>query len=209
MTLRARALTAGFALLAALALTAHGVAFTLSDAGHVWAVNAGWTLAGVVLVVTNAAAAFRAPRGPVRAGWIQWTAVSAVWLAGVVVGDFLAWGGDTSLPTAADYLAWLFALLAGCGRPCSILHAREQKSETVRTDDFRCSGSAQRCWNPFDASVWAQPPILAPRPMYPLWPPQSIYAPRVVACQEGVQHSDLSSISGSAPGFSLLALEIA
>ena len=111
MTLRARALTAGFALLAALALTAHGVAFTLSDAGHVWAVNAGWTVAGVVLVVTHAAAAFRAPRGPVRAGWIYWTAVSAVWLAGVVVGDFLAWGGATSLPTAADYLAWLFALL--------------------------------------------------------------------------------------------------
>jgi PAS domain S-box-containing protein len=111
MTLRARLLTAGCALLAALALTAHGVAFALSDAGQVWAVNAGWTLAGVVLVVTHAAAALRAPRGPVRAGWIYWTAVSAVWLAGVVVGDVLAWGGDTSLPTAADYLAWLFALL--------------------------------------------------------------------------------------------------
>ena len=123
MTLRARALTAGFALLAALALTAHGVAFTLSDAGHVWAVNAGWTLAGVVLVVTHAAAAFRAPRGPVRAGWIYWTAVSAVWLAGVVVGDFLAWGGDTSLPTAADYLAWLFALLVigGLARRFAVL----------------------------------------------------------------------------------------
>jgi PAS domain S-box-containing protein len=118
MTVRARMLTAGCALLAALALMAHVVAFALSDAAQVWAVNAGWTLAGVVLVVTHAAAALRAPRGRVRTGWIYWTAVSAVWLAGVVVGDVLAWGGDTSLPTAADYLAWLFALLVigGLGR---------------------------------------------------------------------------------------------
>jgi len=110
MTLRARLLTAGCGLLAALALTAHGVAFALSDSGQVWAVNAGWTLAGVVLVVTHAAAALRA-RGRARTGWIYWAAVSAVWLAGVVVSDVRAWGGDTSLPTVADYLAWLFALL--------------------------------------------------------------------------------------------------
>lgn len=118
MTLRARVLTAGCALLAALALIAHTVAFALSDGGQVWAANAGWTLAGVVLVVTHAAAALRAPRGRVRAEWIYWTAVSAVWLAGILVGDVLAWGGDTSLPTAADYLAWLFALLVigGLGR---------------------------------------------------------------------------------------------
>jgi len=118
MTLRARVLTAGCALLAALALIAHAVAFALSDGGQVWAANAGWTLAGVVLVVTHAAAALRAPRVRVRAEWIYWTAVSAVWLAGILVGDVLAWGGDTSLPTAADYLAWLFALLVigGLGR---------------------------------------------------------------------------------------------
>jgi PAS domain S-box-containing protein len=118
MTLRARVLTAGCALLAALALTAHGVAFALSDGGQVWAVNVGWTLAGVVLVVTHAAAALRAPRGGVRTGWIYWTAVSAVWLAGIIVGDVLAWGGDLSVPTAPDYLAWLFALLVigGLGR---------------------------------------------------------------------------------------------
>jgi PAS domain S-box-containing protein len=118
MTLRARVLTAGCALLAALALTAHGVAFALPDAGQVWAVNAGWTLAGVVLVVTHAAAALRAPRGRVRAGWIYWTGVSAVWLAGIIVGDILAWAGNLSVPTAPDYLAWLFALLVigGLGR---------------------------------------------------------------------------------------------
>ena len=118
MTLRARALTAGFALLAAFALTAHALAFLLSGAGHVWAVNTGWTLAGVVLVVTHAAAALRAPRGRARAEWIYWTAVSAVWLAGIVVGDILAWRGDMSVPTASDYLAWLFALLVigGLGR---------------------------------------------------------------------------------------------
>ena len=82
MTLRARVLTAACALLAALALMAHVIAFALSDAAQVWAVNAGWTLAGVVLVVTQAAAALRAPRGRVRTGWIYWTGVSAVWLAG-------------------------------------------------------------------------------------------------------------------------------
>jgi PAS domain S-box-containing protein len=118
MTLRTQVLTAACALLAALALTAHGVAFALSDAGQVWAVNAGWTLAGVVLVVTHAAAALRAPRGRVRTGWIYWTGVSAVWLAGSIVGDLLAWGGNLSVPTAPDYLAWLFALLVigGLGR---------------------------------------------------------------------------------------------
>ncbi|MGI8606155.1 MAG: sensor histidine kinase [Gaiellaceae bacterium] len=118
MTLRARVFAAGCALLAALALVAHAVAFALSGTGQVWAVHAGWTLAGVVLVVTHAAAALRARRGSARAEWSFWTAVSAVWLVGILVGDVLAWGGDTSVPTAADYLAWLFALLviAGLGR---------------------------------------------------------------------------------------------
>ena len=118
MTRRARILTAGFALLAGVALMAHAVAFALSDAAQVWAVNTGWTLAGVVLVMTHAAAALRAPRGRVRAEWIYWTAVSAVWLASVIAGDVLAWGGNMSVPTAADYLAWLFALLVigGLGR---------------------------------------------------------------------------------------------
>jgi PAS domain S-box-containing protein len=118
MTLRAHALTAGCALLGALALIAHGIAFAVSDEAQVWAVNAGWTLAGVVLVVTHTAAALRAPKGRVRAEWIYWTGVSAIWLVGVLVGDVLAWSGDRGLPSAADYLAWLFALLviAGVGR---------------------------------------------------------------------------------------------
>jgi hypothetical protein len=53
MTLRARIFPAGCALLAALALLAHAVAFTLPDAGQVWALNTGWTLAAVVLVVST------------------------------------------------------------------------------------------------------------------------------------------------------------
>jgi hypothetical protein len=53
--------------------------------------------------------------------------------------------------------------------------------------------------------VWAR--TLRPHRCLPE-APHSIYAPRGVACQGVGQPSDLSSITGSAPGFSFLPIVI-
>ena len=49
-------------------------------------------------------------------------------------------------------------------------------------------------------------PTLRPDRCIPLYAPQSIYAPKVVACQGVGQPSDLSSITSSAPGLTVCAM---
>jgi hypothetical protein len=49
----------------------------------------------------------------------------------------------------------------------SSTQARTVKIRMLRTDGFGYPESAQRCSNPFEASVWARFPDLAPRPMSP------------------------------------------
>jgi hypothetical protein len=49
----------------------------------------------------------------------------------------------------------------------SSTQARTVTIRMLRTDGFGYPESAQRCSNPFEASVWARFPDLAPRPMSP------------------------------------------
>ena len=114
MTSRAAVVTS--TLLAAAALAAHGIAFATAGDTRVWAVNAGWTLAGLVAVGGTVAAAVKVGGGRVRLAWLLWAAAAGFWLAGALVRDGIALAGASSgTPSAADVLWWLFALFAAAG----------------------------------------------------------------------------------------------
>ncbi len=110
-----RLLVPGLALAAALALSAHGLGLAASGELRVWAVNAGWTLAGIVALGGTLAAALRVERGRVGWAWRLWAAAAGAWLAGALVRDGLTLAGVSTAPSVADGLWWLFALLGIAG----------------------------------------------------------------------------------------------
>jgi len=110
-----RLLVPALALAAALALSAHGLGLAASGELRVWAVNAGWTLAGVVALAGTLAAALRVERGSVGWAWRLWAAAAGAWLAGALVRDGLTLAGVSTAPSVADVLWGLFALLGIAG----------------------------------------------------------------------------------------------
>ena len=70
MTLRPLVITC--AALAVSALIANVVGLAESGQTRVWAVNVGWTLAGIVAFVGTTAAALRVDRNRVGRAWLLW-----------------------------------------------------------------------------------------------------------------------------------------
>jgi len=102
------------ALLAGLSLAANGVALAVPVAAEFGAVNAAWTLAGLVAVAGTFAAAKRVGRNRVGLAWILWALGAGFWLHGALSADLLAATGLSSrlLP---DVPWCLFALLSIAG----------------------------------------------------------------------------------------------
>ena len=90
--------------------------------------------------------------------------------------------------------------------PFRVIHFRIyswlQKSELVSTDGFGYQEPHSAVVTP-SMHPSGRNPDSAPRPMYPLFSRQSIYAPTVLARQPSVS----SSITSSAFGFSFSAIE--
>ena len=100
-------------LLGCLALAAEGLGLASSGDVRLWAVNAGWTLAGVVALGGTLSAALRLERGTrVQRAWLLWAAAAACWLIGALVQDGVA---TTRLSPAATAFWLAFALFGIAG----------------------------------------------------------------------------------------------
>jgi diguanylate cyclase (GGDEF)-like protein len=100
--------------LALSALIANAVGLAESGQTRVWAVNAGWTLAGLVAFVGTAAAALRVGRNRVGRAWLLWASAAGIWLLGALLADGLTATGVSSR-IAVDVVWALFALLSIAG----------------------------------------------------------------------------------------------